>query len=181
MFCFLVDYKYLLHTLAYSGFSRGTQAHRGLGGKGQGPTVRPQPLHCGTVGPGAEQRLWRGGVTTGRTPRASVAKGRPTTEAQASQGTITKTDRPHPVPARWSPWTGPGTDSDASPNSTSCHPTIPKHPSQSQLKSTCFIFSLKKKRKRNQPNKNKAATWLPRALGMHLCAGLSIPAQLRFV
>lgn len=66
--------------------------HTGLGGKGQGPTVRPRPLHCGIVGPGAEQRLWRGGVTTGRTPRASLAKGRPNAEAQVSECTTTKTD-----------------------------------------------------------------------------------------
>lgn len=77
VFYFLVDYKYLLHTLAYSGFSLGTQHTEALG-------ERARVLHCGTVGPGAEQRLWRGGVTTGRTPRASMAKGRPITEAQAS-------------------------------------------------------------------------------------------------
>lgn len=152
--------------------------HRGLGGKGQHPTVRPWSLHCGAVDPGPEQRLWRGRVTTGRTAKASVAQGKPASDAQVSQRTTTK-----PQTAA-----SPCAMGSMERSRLTQMPHLTARPATQQFQNTphnhssnppVFIFLKKKK---EEPTKQKQGSHLaPMGTGhASLWASLSTPARLQF-
>lgn len=164
---FSVDYKYLLHTLACSGFSLGTQAHRCLGGKGQGPDWRLLAPVLRSDRSWAEQRLRRSEVTT-RTQYHQGQRQTPSWRLRCPHGSLARlTDCSQPL--HFGGYLGSRLRLRC-PDST----VLPPDSSQTALTTTAqihlFYFFLKKKKKeRTQPNnKNKAAARLPWALGMHL-------------
>lgn len=165
---FSVDYKYLLHTLACSGFSLGTQAHRCLGGKGQGPDWRLLAPVLWSDRSWAEQRLRRSEVTT-RTQCHQGQRQTPSWRLRCPHGSLARlTDCSQPL--HFGGYLGSRLRLRC-PDST----VLPPDSSQTALTTTAqihlFYFFLKKKKKGKDPTKQQKQGSCPAPMGAGHASG----------